>query len=91
VGEADYNVTIRSPDDVDQMKFKLYRQPIGLGRSTISRGGTPVAPLMGGFTSFDGGETAMHFGRLCFVGGYNDRRNKGKADADSGCRRDIGK
>jgi Rieske 2Fe-2S family protein len=65
-------VTIRSPDDVDQMKFKLYRQPIGLGRSTISRDGTPVARLMGGFTSFDGGETAMHFGRQCFAGGYND-------------------
>jgi Phenylpropionate dioxygenase and related ring-hydroxylating dioxygenases, large terminal subunit len=72
VGDAEYNVTIRHPGDVDQMKFSLYRQPIGLGRSTISRDGTPVAPLMGGFTSFDGGETAMHFGRLCFAGGYND-------------------
>jgi Rieske 2Fe-2S family protein len=72
VGEAEYNVTIRHPGDIDQMKFSLYRQPIGLGRSTISRDGKPVAPLMGGFTSFDGGETAMHFGRLCFAGGYND-------------------
>jgi Rieske 2Fe-2S family protein len=65
-------VPVRDDGAVDRVKYSVYRHPIGLGRRTHSRDGIPVAPLMGEFTAFDGGETGIHFGRFCFGGGYND-------------------
>ncbi|MCP3732730.1 aromatic ring-hydroxylating dioxygenase subunit alpha [Sphingomonas sp. MG17] len=63
---------VRHAGDIDEVKYSLYRQPIGLGRDTQSHDGKPIAPLMGDFTHYDGGETAMHLGRLSFAGCYND-------------------
>jgi phenylpropionate dioxygenase-like ring-hydroxylating dioxygenase large terminal subunit len=72
VGQNAHNITIRAAGDVDEIKFSLFRQPIGRGRVTQSSDGRPVAPLMGGFSEYDGGETAMHLGRFSFLGAYND-------------------
>ncbi|SEK00416.1 Rieske 2Fe-2S family protein [Sphingobium sp. AP50] len=72
VGDDQHNRTVRVAGTHDEMKFTLYRHPIGLGRQTQSKDGRAVAPLMGGFANYDGGETAMHFGRFSFMGAYND-------------------
>ena len=63
---------VREVGGVSRVKYSVYRQPIGRGRQTHSRDGAPVAPLMGEFSAYDGGETGIHFGRFCFGGGYND-------------------
>jgi Rieske 2Fe-2S family protein len=63
---------VRDAGAIDRLKVSVYRQPIGLGRQTHSRDGAPIAPLMGSFTEYDGGETAMHLGRFSFMGAYND-------------------
>ncbi|MDO7835584.1 aromatic ring-hydroxylating dioxygenase subunit alpha [Sphingobium sp. HBC34] len=63
---------VRDPGSITTLKHSVYRQPIGLDRRTHSKSGQPVAPLMGLFDDYDGGETGMHVGRLSFVGGYND-------------------
>ena len=72
LADAPYNREIRVAGDVDEARFTTYRHPIGLGRRTASRTGDPVAPLMGGFTDYDGGETALHLGMFGFLGAYND-------------------
>jgi len=72
IGDQGWYRTVREPGAVDRVKYSLYRQPIGLGRMTQSKDGSPVAPLMGGFVDYDGGETAMHFGRFSFAGCCND-------------------
>ena len=72
VGDADYNRSVRVAAAVGAMKYTAFRHPLGLGRSTSSRDGSPVAPLMGGFTHYDGGETGMHLGSFSVLGGYND-------------------
>jgi phenylpropionate dioxygenase-like ring-hydroxylating dioxygenase large terminal subunit len=72
VGEDAHTVAVRAPGDIDAIKFTLRRLPIGLDRKTASRDGKAVAPLMGNFTAYDGGETAIHFGRMSFAGAYND-------------------
>jgi phenylpropionate dioxygenase-like ring-hydroxylating dioxygenase large terminal subunit len=43
------------------------RIPIGSGYATESLGGTPVAPLMGGYTEYDYAQTAMNFNALGYV------------------------
>jgi len=38
--------------------------PIGLGQTTQTVDGKPVAPLMGSFSGYDGGETLCYFKSL---------------------------
>jgi Rieske 2Fe-2S family protein len=66
------NRETRVPGGLDEVHLSLYRQPIGLDRQTASQSGLPVAPLMGGFDRYDGGETGLHFGMFSFAGAYND-------------------
>ncbi len=44
-----------------------YRQPIRPGFKTLSQDGQPVAPLMGSFTEYDGGETVVALGPTHFI------------------------
>ena len=48
------------------------RAPLAEGMSTGGPEGKPVAPLMGIFEEYDGGETRMFFGPLTIVEAYND-------------------
>jgi len=67
-----FNTKIWEPGGLDAPAYGVSRTPLGDGRVTQSSDGRPVAPLMGDFTEYDGGETAIRFGRLSFVGGLND-------------------
>ena len=49
-----------------------FRQPIQKGFQTLSRDGRPVAPLIGDFKEFDGGECMLVFGPLFYVYAAND-------------------
>ena len=48
------------------------RMPIGRGRLTQSLDGEPVAPLMGAFQQYDGGETLCCFNPLATLSASND-------------------
>lgn len=58
--------------DPGQPFYSVSRFPIREGFSTQSRDGKPVAPLMGEFTTYDGGETSLTFGCLSFAVACND-------------------
>ena len=49
-----------------------YRAPLKEGFDTASEDGRAVAPLMGEFTQYDGGETAVGIGAFCFMLASND-------------------
>jgi len=49
-----------------------FRYALYDGVVTGSRDGTPVAPLMGRFTAYDGGATSVHFGPASFFLAYAD-------------------
>jgi phenylpropionate dioxygenase-like ring-hydroxylating dioxygenase large terminal subunit len=49
-----------------------YRAPLRTAYLTGSQDGKPVAPLMGDFTEYDGGETALAVGPFTFMLAYND-------------------
>lgn len=49
-----------------------YRAPLREGFSSATQDGKPAAPLMGGFTDFDGGETAVGIGPCTYMLAYND-------------------
>jgi len=49
-----------------------FRYALYDGVATGSRDGTPVAPLMGRFTAYDGGATSVHFGPASFFLAYAD-------------------
>jgi len=49
-----------------------YRAPLRKTHLTGSEDGRPVAPLMGGFQDYDGGETALGIGPFTFMLAYND-------------------
>ncbi|MCE2915499.1 MAG: polyhydroxyalkanoic acid system family protein [Betaproteobacteria bacterium] len=55
-----------------EQEVVVYRQPIRQGFRTLSRDGAPVAPLMGGFLQYDGGESVVAFGATHFVSAAND-------------------
>ena len=57
---------------LDEPFWSASRFPIREGFSTQSRDGEPVAPLMGEFTGYDGGETSVTVGCLSFVVACND-------------------
>jgi Rieske 2Fe-2S family protein len=67
-----FNTKIWDPGGIEATAYGVSRTPLGDGRLTQSQDGRPVAPLMGSFAEYDGGETAIRFGRLSFVGGLND-------------------
>ncbi len=46
--------------------------PIKRGYLTESINGTPVAPLMGTYTAYDGGQTALGFNPISYVMASND-------------------
>jgi Rieske 2Fe-2S family protein len=52
---------------IDCFRYALYD-----GISTGSPDGTPVAPLMGDFTGYDGGVTSIHLGPASFLVAYAD-------------------
>jgi len=49
-----------------------YRAPLRATYQTASEDGKPVAPLMGSFTEYDGGETALAIGPFTYSLAYND-------------------
>jgi len=72
IGDAEFNKGAWESGDIDTAPFGMYRKPIGPGRMTLSDDGQPVSCLMGGRTSYDGGETGFLLGRLSFVSSAND-------------------
>lgn len=52
---------------IHSFRYALYD-----GASTGSEDGSPVAPLMGSFTAYDGGVTSIHLGGLTFLVCYPD-------------------
>jgi Rieske 2Fe-2S family protein len=71
-GPAEFNTRIWQVGGVAETAYGVSRTPLGDGRLTQSSDGRPVSCLMGDFSGFDGGETAVRFGRLSFIGGCND-------------------
>jgi phenylpropionate dioxygenase-like ring-hydroxylating dioxygenase large terminal subunit len=60
-------------DGVDAPYFQgSGRMPIKQGYLTESINGTPVAPLMGTYTAYDGGQTAIGFNPISYVMASND-------------------
>jgi len=49
-----------------------YRAPLRVSHVTATENGQPVAPLMGGFREYDGGETALAADPLTYMLAYND-------------------
>ncbi len=49
-----------------------YRAPLRAGFLSATEEGRPAAPLMGRFTDFDGGETALGIGPCTYMLAYND-------------------
>lgn len=49
-----------------------YRAPLRASYLTATEDGGPVAPLMGGFRDYDGGETALGLGPFTYMLAYND-------------------
>lgn len=58
--------------DLPEQPHGAFRQPIRQGYKTLSRGGKPVAPLIGDFKHYDGGECLMIFGPLFYLYAAND-------------------
>jgi phenylpropionate dioxygenase-like ring-hydroxylating dioxygenase large terminal subunit len=60
-------------DDVDSPYFQgSGRMPIQKGFVTESMDGQPVAPLMGSYSAYDGGQTAFGFNPISYVMASND-------------------
>jgi Rieske 2Fe-2S family protein len=49
-----------------------YRAPLRESHLSATEDGRPVAPLMGGFRDYDGGETALGLGPFTYMLAYND-------------------
>jgi Rieske 2Fe-2S family protein len=56
----------------NQQYYGFARLPLEPGYQTSSRDGEPVAPLMGSFAEYDGGETQAGIGPQCGFLGYSD-------------------
>lgn len=68
VVSANYWVnSVGGEEAIDAFRYALYD-----GISTGSEDGTPIAPLMGKFTAFDGGVTSVHLGGTSFLVCYPD-------------------
>lgn len=66
-------VTGMFADGVESRWFQTAcRLPIGKGYSTESIGGAAVAPLMGAFREYDGGQTAIVFNPVSYIMASND-------------------
>jgi Rieske 2Fe-2S family protein len=61
-----------SPSVDGQEAVRCFRYALYDGVKTGSEDGSPLAPLMGSFTNFDGGVTSTHFGPASFFVGYTD-------------------
>lgn len=61
-----------SPSAEGQEAVRSFRYALYDGVRTGSEDGSPLAPLMGSFTDFDGGVTSTHFGPASFFVGYTD-------------------
>ena len=59
-------------DSDPRQPYGAHRQPIRDGFLTLSEDGQPVAPLMGELREFDGGETIVIVGPLCYIYLGND-------------------
>ena len=60
-------------DDIDAPFFQgTGRMPIKPGHLTESINGTPVAPLMGAYSAYDGGQTAVGLNPISYVLASND-------------------
>ena len=67
-----FDMRLRDAGALDRLAYSVTRHPIGRGRRTLSRNGSPVSTLMGAFVEYDGGETQFRFGRLSFASAAND-------------------
>lgn len=69
--DSPLKVITRRTEDTDPI-CAAYRMPIGGGRKTQSKDGTPVAPLMGDQRSFDGGVSHFLFRPFVTLMALND-------------------
>lgn len=72
IGDAEFDKGVWEAGDLDTMPFAMHRKPIGSGRLTLSDDGQPVSRLMGGRSTYDGGENGFRIGRLSFLSAPND-------------------
>jgi phenylpropionate dioxygenase-like ring-hydroxylating dioxygenase large terminal subunit len=61
-----------SGDELASQPHMAFRRPIRAGWMTHSQNGEPLAPLMGKFNEFDGGQTVVFIGPLFSIIGLND-------------------
>jgi phenylpropionate dioxygenase-like ring-hydroxylating dioxygenase large terminal subunit len=64
--------TLESLDAGTDLPCVAFRSPIGNGRATLSRTGEALAPLIGRFTCYDGGELFGYVGPLLHFSIAND-------------------
>jgi Rieske 2Fe-2S family protein len=69
IGSASSNLSACPPD---QQYYGFMRVPLEPGYQTSSFEGKPVAPLMGRFEAYDGGETQAAVGPQCGIVAYSD-------------------
>ena len=67
-----HKVGILHSDEAYPQPYRVNRRPIKAGYLTNSADGKPVAPLMGNFASYDGGETGFTFEPFSSVQAAND-------------------
>lgn len=69
----DFSRGLPDDDSLPRHQFgAAYRAPLRGSHQTGSEDGQPVAPLMGGFPDFDGGETALGAGPFTYMLAYCD-------------------
>lgn len=69
----DFNIRLPSGDPLLDAQFgTAYRAPLRERFQTGTEDGRPVAPLMGAFREYDGGETGLGVGPFSFMLAYND-------------------
>jgi len=60
------------PSSSGEPPIMSFRYALYEGAKTASEDGSPLAPLMGNFTDYDGGVTSTHFGPASFFVAYAD-------------------
>ncbi len=69
----DFGTSLAIDDRLPRAQFgAAYRAPLRESHLSATEDGKPCAPLMGGFSDFDGGETALGLGPFTYMLAYND-------------------
>ena len=69
----DFGTALPLDESLPRAQFgAAYRAPLRESHDTATQDGRPVAPLMGDFRDYDGGETALGLGPFTYMLAYND-------------------